>query len=162
LVYAGYVSGNLLLEVKFRESKRQVGKEVIKMITDPVADMLTRIRNALRAGKEETEVLPASKLKIEILRILKKEGFINDFEVVKDGAKTKVKIFLRYDDEGNPVITEIGRISKPGRRVYVEKSKIPWIKNGLGIAILSTSKGVLTDREARKLGVGGELLLYVF
>jgi len=132
------------------------------MMTDPVADMLTRIRNALKARKEETEILPVSNLKIEILKILKREGFINDFEIIKDGAKRKIKISLKYDEEGIPVITEIGRISKPGRRVYVEKSQIPWIKNGLGIAILSTSKGILTDREARKLGVGGELLLYVF
>lgn len=132
------------------------------MMTDPIADMLTRIRNALRARHETTEITPVSKMKLEILKILKREGFIEDFEVVKANSHNKILIKLKYDEDGEPAITEIGKISKPGRRIYVGKREIPWIKNGLGIAILSTSKGILTDREARRIGVGGELLLYVF
>lgn len=131
------------------------------MLTDPVADMLTRIRNALQA--EKTDVLvPASKLKIEIARILRKEGYINDFQYIEDGKQGILKLFLKYTPEGEPVISGLKRVSKPGGRVYVPKDRIPRVLNGLGIAILSTSKGVLTDREARRLGVGGELLCYIW
>jgi len=131
------------------------------VLTDPVADMLTRIRNALQA--EKTDVLvPASKLKIEIARILRKEGYINDFQYIEDGKQGILKLFLKYTPEGEPVISGLKRVSKPGGRVYVPKDRIPRVLNGLGIAILSTSKGVLTDREARRLGVGGELLCYIW
>jgi len=122
---------------------------------------LTRIRNALQA--EKTDVLvPASKLKIEIARILRKEGYINDFQYIEDGKQGILKLFLKYTPEGEPVISGLKRVSKPGGRVYVPKDRIPRVLNGLGIAILSTSKGVLTDREARRLGVGGELLCYIW
>lgn len=131
------------------------------MLTDPVADMLTRIRNALQAEKMDV-LVPASKLKIEIARILRKEGYINDFQYIEDGKQGILKLFLKYTPEGEPVISGLKRVSKPGGRVYVPKDRIPRVLNGLGIAILSTSKGVLTDREARRLGVGGELLCYIW
>ncbi|MBC7326672.1 30S ribosomal protein S8 [bacterium] len=131
------------------------------VLTDPIADMLTRIRNALRAEKEVV-VVPASKLKVEIARILRKEGYIHDFQFVDDGKQGLLKIYLKYTPEGEPVITGLKRVSKPGGRVYVSKDEIPRVLNGLGIAILSTSKGVLTDREARRLGVGGEVICYVW
>lgn len=131
------------------------------VLTDPIADMLTRIRNALQAEKKEVFV-PASKLKLEIARILRKEGYINDFQYVEDGKQGLLRIFLKYTPDGEPVISGLKRVSKPGGRVYVSKDKIPRVLNGLGIAILSTSKGVLTDREARRLGVGGEVLCYIW
>lgn len=131
------------------------------VLTDPIADMLTRIRNALRAEKEEVTI-PASKLKLEIARILRKEGYINDFQYIEDGKQGLLKIYLKYTPEGEPVISGLKKVSKPGGRIYVPKDKIPRVLNGLGIAILSTSKGVLTDREARRLGVGGELLCFIW
>ncbi len=131
------------------------------VLTDPIADMLTRIRNALQA--EKTEVLvPSSKLKMEIARILRKEGYINDFQYIEDGKQGILKVYLKYTPEGEPVISGLKRVSKPGGRVYVSKDKIPRVLNGLGIAIISTSKGVLTDKEARRLGVGGEVLCYIW
>ncbi len=131
------------------------------MMTDPIADMITRIRNAVRAHKETVEVVPKSNLKIEILKILKKEGYIEGYKVEGEGVKQKIIVFLKYDDEGNPLITDIQKVSKPGRRIYVSKKEIPWVANGIGVAIISSSKGLITDREARRLGVGGEYLLYV-
>lgn len=131
------------------------------VLTDPIADMLTRIRNALQAEKEEV-IVPASKLKMEIARILRKEGYINDFQYIEDSKQGLLKIYLKYTPDGQPAISGLKRISKPGGRIYVPKDKIPRVLNGLGIAILSTSKGVLTDREARRLGVGGEVLCFVW
>ncbi len=134
------------------------------MMMDPIADMLTRIRNAIRVRKEEVEITPISKLKVGILEILKREGFIEDFEVVEGPRGGKIVVKLKYlsGRPPRPVITDLQRVSKPSRRVYVGADEVPWVKNGLGIAILSTSQGLLTDREARRRRVGGEVLLYVF
>ncbi len=130
-------------------------------MTDPVADMLTRIRNALRARHDEV-LVPASKIKCEIARILKQEGFIKDYSVLEDKNRSTIRIRLKYGPANRSVITELKRISRPGKRVYVASSDIPNVMNGLGVAILSTSKGVLDDKKARELGVGGELLCSVY
>jgi small subunit ribosomal protein S8 len=131
------------------------------MMTDPIADMLTRIRNALRSKKEEVDI-PSSNLKLRIAEILKEEGYIKDFKLIQDAKQGIIRIFLKYDEYGEPVISGLERISKPGRRIYVSKERIPRVMRGLGIAILTTSKGVMTDREARRLGVGGEVICYVW
>jgi small subunit ribosomal protein S8 len=131
------------------------------MLTDPVADMLTRIRNGIRAGKEEVLVRPTSKLKADILNAMKREGYIEGFEKMPGTLGGEFKVLLKYF-ESDPVISDVQRISKPGRRVYVGSKEIPRVKSGLGIAILSTSMGVLSDREARKKNVGGEVLLYLW
>ena len=130
-------------------------------MTDPVADMLTRIRNA-KQRKHEVVPVPLSKLKLEIARILKEEGFIRNYKVVGEAGKGELRIFLKYVDNEEPVITDLKRVSKPGRRVYVGKESIPSVKGGLGIAILSTSKGLMTDRKSRDVKVGGEVLCYVW
>jgi small subunit ribosomal protein S8 len=127
------------------------------MMTDPIADLLTRIRNAYKARFETVEI-PASRLKVNILQALKNEGFIKNYKLVTDGRKAVLQISLKYDAKKIPAVTELKRISKPGCRVYVGKDEIPRIKSGVGLAILSTSKGILTDKEARKDGVGGELI----
>ena len=131
-------------------------------ITDPIADMLTRIRNAVQA-KHDSVLIPCSKQKLEIARILKEEGFINDYAVdVSDDVKKNIVITLKYGNHGKKVIHGIKRISKPGLRVYVEANKLPRVLNGLGIAIISTSKGVMTDKDAKVKHVGGEVLAYVW
>ncbi|HDD43957.1 MAG TPA: 30S ribosomal protein S8 [Candidatus Desulfofervidus auxilii] len=130
-------------------------------ITDPIADMLTRIRNATKAHKTEVEI-PASKMKLNIARILKEEGFIQQYKLIKDGKQGIIKITLKYDENKKSVISGLKRVSKPGRRIYVKKDKLPYVLNGLGIAIISTSKGVMTDKEARKLGIGGEWLCSIW
>ncbi len=130
-------------------------------VTDPIADMLTRIRNANAAGHDEVRV-PASKLKAEIARILKEEGFIQDWTWVQDGPQGTLRITLKYGPKRERVLRGIRRVSKPGLRVYVRRQEIPRVRGGLGIAILSTSRGILTDRQARHLGVGGEVLCYVW
>jgi len=130
-------------------------------MTDPIADMLTRIRNALQARKEEVEI-PSSKLKVRIAEILKEEGYIKGFKVIPDNKQGILKVFLKYDEYGEPVISGLKRVSKPGRRIYVSKKQIPRVMGGLGIAILTTSRGLMTDREARKAGVGGEVICYVW
>lgn len=130
-------------------------------VTDPVADMLTRIRNACKAKFESVEI-PASKLKSEIARILKQEGYINDYELLADNKQGIIRIQLKYDKERLPVIRALKRVSKPGNRKHVNKHNIPRVLNDLGIAILSTSQGVLTSQEARRMGVGGEVLCYVW
>jgi len=130
-------------------------------MTDPTADLLTRIRNGLAVNKRWVDV-PSSKMKKRIVFILKEENYIEDFLFIKDGFIEFIRIFLKYDYQGKPVITRINRISKPGYRVYVECSKIPRVLDGLGISILSTSKGVMTDKEARKLKVGGEILCTIY
>jgi len=135
-------------------------------VNDPIADMLTRIRNGAMAG-QSVVAMPNSKIKVEIARILKEEGFIEGYEVV-DGEKVFIKtlrIKLKYVGERRqrpPVITGLERVSRPGRRVYTQKSDIPWVLAGMGIAILSTPKGVMTGQRARQLGVGGELLCKVW
>lgn len=131
------------------------------MMTDPIADMLTRIKNALQAKKEEVDI-PSSNLKLRIAEILKEEGYIRDFKLIQDAKQGIIRVFLKYDEYGEPVISGLKRISKPGRRIYVSKDKIPRVMRGLGVAILTTSKGVMTDREARKMGVGGEVICYVW
>lgn len=129
-------------------------------VTDPIGDMLTRLRNAARAKHEKT-VIPASKLKRAIVQVLKDEGYISDFVFHEDNKQGELTVFMKYDG-GEAVIRQIKRVSKPGLRQYVPANEIPRVLGGLGIAILSTSKGVLVDREARKAGVGGELLCTVF
>jgi small subunit ribosomal protein S8 len=129
-------------------------------MTDPIADMLTRIRNALVAKHNSLDV-PASRIKIEIARVLKEEGYIRDYKVIEEGIKKIIKIEPNYTPDGEAVIKEIRRISKPGRRVYVKSSEIPRVRGGLGITILSTSKGIMTGTQARRLGIGGELICTV-
>ena len=129
--------------------------------TDPIADMLTRIRNA-NTSKHKTVDIPASKMKTGIAEILCKEGYIKAYEEIKDENQGIIRVTLKYDEKGNRVIDGLRRISKPGLRVYASKEELPKVLNGLGIAIISTSQGLKTDKEARQLGVGGEVLAYVW
>ncbi len=131
------------------------------VMTDPIADMLTRVRNANRMRHEKVE-MPASRLKADILTVLKKEGFIVGYNVVKDGVQGKIVVTLKYTDLKERVIKGLKRISKPGLRVYTSVDELPKVLNGLGIALISTSKGIMTDREARLAQVGGEVLAYVW
>jgi small subunit ribosomal protein S8 len=130
-------------------------------ISDPIADMLTRIRNAVMARHDFVPV-PASRVKLAIARILKEEGFITDYEVLRGKPYRVIKIRLRYDDNNQSVISGLERISKPGLRVYVQQKEIPRVYGGLGIAIISTPKGLMTGKRAWHSGVGGELLCYVW
>ena len=130
-------------------------------VTDPVADLLTRVRNANAANHDVLEA-PASKLNMEIIKILQSEGFIKSFELVKDAKFPTVKISLKYGPKREKVITNLKRVSKPGLRVYTKGDEVPRVLKGLGTALVSTSKGIITDREARKLGIGGEILCYVW
>ena len=129
--------------------------------TDPIADMLTRIRNA-NTSKHKTVDIPASKMKLGIAEILFKEGYIKAVEEIKEENQGIIRVTLKYDEKGNRVIDGLKRISKPGLRVYASKEELPKVLNGLGIAIISTSQGLKTDKEARQLGVGGEVLAYVW
>ncbi|HIE51756.1 MAG TPA: 30S ribosomal protein S8 [Armatimonadetes bacterium] len=131
------------------------------MLTDPIADMLTRIRNANRM-KHKTVEIPASKVKIQIVRILQREGYIRSYRILRDHKQGVIRIKLKYGPEGEQVITNLQRVSKPGRRIYVRCREIPRVRAGLGIAILSTPKGIMTDEEARRRHVGGEVLCYVW
>ncbi len=130
-------------------------------ISDPIADMLTRIRNAIMA-RHDSVLMPASKLKLAITRILKNEGFINDYEVVKDKPHRVIKIYLKYDDKNQPLLSGLERVSKPGLRVYVQQKEISRVYGGLGIAIISTARGLMTGQQAWRQGIGGELLCYVW
>ncbi len=130
-------------------------------ITDPIADMLTRIRNALVA-KHDTVDVPASNMKLAIAEILLNEGYIKSYTVSDEGVEKVMNIVLKYGPNRQRVITGLKRVSKPGLRVYARKDKLPKVLNGLGIAIISTSRGIMTDREARKQGVGGEVLAYIW
>ena len=130
-------------------------------ITDTIADMLTRIRNA-NSSKFKTVDVPASNMKRAIADILFKEGYIKSYEEIKDDTQGIIRITLKYDEKGARVIAGLKRISKPGLRIYAAKDELPRVLNGLGIAIISTSKGIMTDREARKEGIGGEVLAYVW
>ena len=131
-------------------------------MTDPIADMLTRIRNA-NTAKHDTVDVPASKIKLAIAEILLNEGFIKSYEVIEDGIFKTIKITLKYGkDKTEKIITGLKRISKPGLRVYAGKDELPRVLGGLGIAILSTNQGIITDKEARKLQVGGEVLAFVW
>ena len=129
--------------------------------TDPIADMLTRIRNA-NSSKHKTVDVPASNMKLGIAEILFKEGYIKSFEEIKDDNQGTIRVTLKYDEKGNRVIDGLKRISKPGLRVYASKEELPKVLNGLGIALISTSKGIKTDKEARQEGLGGEVLAYVW
>ena len=131
------------------------------LITDPIADMLTRIRNALTA-KHEDVLVPASTVKKAIAEILLEEGYIKSFDIREDGVAKYIHIDLKYGPNKQRVITGLMRISKPGLRIYARKDQLPKVLNGLGIAIISTSRGIMTDREARKQGVGGEVLAYIW
>ena len=130
-------------------------------MTDPIADMLTRIRNA-NVVKHETVDVPASNMKKELARILLEEGFIRGYDVIEDGKQGIIRIQLKYGQTGESVISGLKRISKPGMRVYADKHEVPRVLNGLGISIISTSKGILTDKQARKENVGGEVICYVW
>lgn len=130
-------------------------------VSDSVADYLTRLRNAQHAKHRHVDI-PASKLKRAVTQILVEKGYVNNYLNIDDGKQGLLRIYLKYDEEGNPVIRELKRASKPGRRRYVGADNLPRVRNGLGVAILSTSRGVMTDKEARKVNVGGEVLAYVF
>lgn len=131
------------------------------VVTDTIADMLTRIRNANQMRYEEVKV-PASNIKKEIARILKDEGFIKDYKIEEDDAQGTIVLTLKYTAKKERVITGLKRISKPGLRVYVKSDEVPQVLNGLGIAIISTSNGIMTDKEARKQNIGGEVLAYIW
>ncbi len=130
-------------------------------MTDPIADMLTRMRNAYAAKHQKVDV-PVSNIKLEIARILKEEGFINNFKVIGEGVRRNIRIYLRYGAKGEQVISRLERVSKPGCRVYVKGTAVPSVLGGLGVNILSTSRGLMTDRRARRERVGGELLCRVY
>ncbi len=131
------------------------------VISDPIADMLTRIRNANQMRYTEVEV-PASNIKVEIAKILKNEGFISDYKIKKNNVQDDIVLGLKYSENKERVITGLKRISKPGLRVYVKAEEVPRVLNGLGIAIISTSKGLMTDKDARKENLGGEVLAYIW
>ena len=130
-------------------------------MSDPIADLLTRIRNGVRAEHEKVDI-PSSKLKLRITEILKEEGFIKNFRLIEDKKQGMLRVYLKYGPGNEKIISGLVRVSKPGRRVYVAKDKIPSILGGMGVAILSTSRGVMTDRESRRQQLGGEVLAYVW
>lgn len=130
-------------------------------MSDPIADLLTRIRNAVQA-RHSSVVIPRSNLKLEIVKILKQEGFLEGYIDLQDTDYGKIKVFPRYDASSKGIIRGLTRVSKPSRRVYVAKDEVPWVRNGLGVAILTTPRGVLTDKQARAVGIGGEVLCYVW
>ena len=131
------------------------------MMSDPIADLLTRIRNASRAEHEKVDI-PASKLKVKIAELLKEEGFIKNYRLIEDAKQGMLRVYLKYGPGNEKMIAGLVRVSRPGRRVYVGKDEIPSILGGMGVAILSTSRGVMSDRESRKQQVGGEVLAYVW
>lgn len=131
------------------------------MQIDPVSDMLTRIRNAMGARQAKVEI-PSSKLKIEMVRILKEEGYINNYRVADEGSMSTIKVYLKYGSDARPVISKIERVSRPGRRVYVGANEVPRVIGGMGVNILTTSAGVMTGAQARKKGVGGEILCSIY
>lgn len=130
-------------------------------LTDPIADMLTRIRNACTVRQTHV-VMPSSKLKAEVARILKEEGFVRNYEVIPDGVQPTLRIWLKYSDKKEPAITSLERVSRPGRRVYSGRRDLPWVMSGLGIAIVSTPLGLMTDQQARRRRVGGEVLCRIW
>jgi len=131
------------------------------MFTDPISDMLTRIRNAVLIRNEKVDI-PASKMKVEIAKILKEEGFIKSYKIIKDKMQGVLRVTLKYTPDNDAIITGIKRISKPGRRVYVGKDEIPKAMGGVGVAILTTSRGLLTDKKCRQEGLGGEVVCFVW
>jgi small subunit ribosomal protein S8 len=131
------------------------------MMSDPIADLLTRIRNASRAEHEKVDI-PASRLKVKITELLKEEGFVKNYRLIEDKRQGTLRVYLKYGAGNEKMISGLVRVSRPGRRVYVGKDEIPTILGGMGLAILSTSRGVMTDRESRKQQLGGEVLAYVW
>lgn len=131
------------------------------MGTDPIADFLSRIRNALHARKDRVEA-PWSRLKESVAKVLQEEGFLAEYSVVEEGQKAVLRLWLKYDAQGRSVVTGLKRVSRPGRRVYVGADEIPLVQNGLGVNVLSTSSGILVDRQARKMHVGGEIICSVW
>lgn len=130
-------------------------------MTDPIADMLTRMRNALGSKHQRVDV-PASRIKADIARILKDEGYITNFKVMGEGARKVLRIYLKYGPQGEEIISQLQRVSRPGRRVYVGAEEIPRVRGGLGISVVSTSQGIMTGREARRRNIGGEVLCSVY
>lgn len=131
------------------------------MVNDPIADMLARISNAA-AVKHPSAVMPASKLRVAVAKILKDEGYIEKLEVSKDKTQPMLRVWLRYDVQKKPILSGVKRVSKPGKRVYAGKAEIPWVRNGLGVTIVSTTRGVMTGSRAKRMGLGGEVLCYVW
>lgn len=161
-ICAGFVSANWLWREKFPAPLKRVGEENKKMVmTDPIADMLTRIRNAIQAKKEQVD-MPASRFKLELARILKAEGYIKNFKLIQEDKKDTLRIFLKYDEDNNPAILGLQKVSTCGRRLYVPVDKIPVLRKGMGVVILSTNKGLLTDKQARKQNLGGEVICKVW
>lgn len=130
-------------------------------MTDTIGDMLTRIRNGGKARFDKVDI-PASRMKISLARIFKDEGFIKNYKVIKDNKQGILRVYLKYDDQNQPMIHRVQRVSKPSRRVYAGCEELPKVQGGLGVAVISTSKGIMSDRQARKLGVGGEVLCQVW
>ena len=130
-------------------------------MTDPIADMLTRIRNAITASYNTVDI-PVSKTKINIAKVLRSEGFIKNYKIITDGKHRSIRVFLKYDGQGVSVIENLKRVSRPGCRVYSKADRIPKVLNGYGVNILSTSKGVITDKQAEKMGVGGEVICSIW
>lgn len=131
------------------------------VVTDSIADMLTRLRNA-NAAKHDNVLIPTSRMKLEIAKILKAEGFIADFQVVERQPQSQLRLLLRYGPKRQQILTGIRRVSRPGLRFYAKRLAVPRVRGGLGVAILSTSRGIMTDKEARQSGVGGEVICYVW
>jgi len=130
-------------------------------MTDPIADMLTRMRNALTASFSTVDI-PSSRLKVDIAKVLKSEGFIKNFKIIEDQKQGIMRIFFKYDEKGDSIINGLKRMSKPGCRMYSKGDRIPQVLNGYGIGILSTSQGMMTDRQARKMGIGGEIICSIW
>lgn len=131
------------------------------VVTDPIADMLTRIRNATERRHKYVS-MPSSRMKVAIAEIMKEEGFIEDYQVIDEKPQAILRVWPKYTEGNEPVITGMKRVSKPGRRIYKRRSEIPWVLSGMGIVILSTSRGVMTGRQARRAGVGGEVICYIW
>ena len=131
------------------------------MVNDPIADMLARLRNAAEI-KHPQVLMPASKLRVAVAKILKDEGYIEKLEVTKDKPQPFLRVWLRYDTQKKPILSGVRRVSKPGRRVYAGKTDIPWVRHGLGVAIVSTTRGVMSGTRAKRMGLGGEILCYVW
>jgi small subunit ribosomal protein S8 len=155
------VAAGSSVQSKNGRSKRAIEEKERMRLTDPVADMLTRIRNAISARHQKVDI-PASKLKLEIARILKEEGYVSNFKATEEEGHKVLRIYLKYSNNNEAVISNVNRVSRPGCRVYVRRTEIPRVLGGLGINILTTPRGVMTGRQARKQGLGGELLCEVW
>jgi small subunit ribosomal protein S8 len=143
------------------KTARRLSLTLGEAMTDPIADMLTRVRNAYAAKHQKVDV-PLSTIKIEIARILKEEGFINNYKIIGEGVRRNIRVYLRYGPRGEQVVSKLERVSKPGCRIYVSGTHIPNVLGGMGINILSTSRGLMTDRQARRERIGGEILCRVY